>query len=506
MPGPGCRNRLGEKLMPPRHEDDHSFLVDKANHASVGSQKRRGATTARRGRPLCRDFVGDARSAELAESIAAHQKAISEHEGAMVHEIAEFNGAESWRADGTLSMRDWLVARLHVSDSRARRLVQASEHLPMLPALSSAVCDGRVPLDVAASVAKVATRRTTPRWPSRRSNGRRGRRRNWSREVKGQTTSDSAGDFRRRCVRFNDEQCSMWARLPKDGYAQVKSALWTMARRHDHPSKSDPDYERFESRCADALVDVCVGGRRKREDADDAESEYGRATVVVHADLERLLHGDGYGNASIEGAGPISAEVARRVACNADVLLSLDAPDGTVLDQRALGRDPTDTQRIEIRRRDGGCRFPGLHVSQRDGRAPRDVGLQAGPDRHVEPADALRRAPLAGARAGLEARRRCAGRRPVHQPERTGLDLDADADLAPTAEMSRRLACGLLDLPHRQCAPLLPASRSYVLAQLALRSGRSTLTPLRRGRVSHPGRSRSFPAGFAPAECGAFSL
>ena len=83
------------------------------------------------------------------------------------------------------------------------------------------------------------------------------------------------------------------------------------------------------------------------------------ATVIVHADLDRLLHGDGYGSASIEGAGPISAEVARRVACDAEITLSLDAPDGSVLDQRAIGRDPTEPQRIEIRRRDGGCRFPG---------------------------------------------------------------------------------------------------------------------------------------------------
>jgi hypothetical protein len=81
--------------------------------------------------------------------------------------------------------------------------------------------------------------------------------------------------------------------------------------------------------------------------------------MVVHADLDRLLHGDAYGSAEVEGAGPISAEVARRLACNAHITLSLDAPDGTVLDQKPLVRDPSDAQRIEIRRRDGGCRFPG---------------------------------------------------------------------------------------------------------------------------------------------------
>ena len=81
--------------------------------------------------------------------------------------------------------------------------------------------------------------------------------------------------------------------------------------------------------------------------------------MIVHTDLDRLLYGDGYGHASIEGVGPISAEVARRLACNAHITLSFDAPDGTSLDQKQLERDPTQAQRIEIRRRDKGCRFPG---------------------------------------------------------------------------------------------------------------------------------------------------
>jgi hypothetical protein len=81
--------------------------------------------------------------------------------------------------------------------------------------------------------------------------------------------------------------------------------------------------------------------------------------VVVHVDLETLLQGDGYGYASIEGVGPISAETARRLACDADITISFDGPDGNCLDQKPLRRDPTPAQRIEIRRRDQGCRWPG---------------------------------------------------------------------------------------------------------------------------------------------------
>ena len=42
----------------------------------------------------------------------------------MLREIAEFDRTEAWRGDGSLSMRDWLVARCHVSRARARTLVE----------------------------------------------------------------------------------------------------------------------------------------------------------------------------------------------------------------------------------------------------------------------------------------------------------------------------------------------------------------------------------------------
>ena len=91
-----------------------------------------GATTSRRARPLSRDYGGDPRSAELALSIGRHQRAISEHEGAMLREIAEFDRTEAWRGDGALSMRDWLVARCHVSRARARTLVDAASRAQAL--------------------------------------------------------------------------------------------------------------------------------------------------------------------------------------------------------------------------------------------------------------------------------------------------------------------------------------------------------------------------------------
>jgi len=331
----------------------------------------RGATSARRSRPLCRDYGGDPRSAELAESIAGHQRVISVHEGAMLREIAEFARVEAWRGDGSLSMPDWLVAHCHVSRSRARRLVEAAEKVGELPALSDALSEGRLTLDVFAPLAAVATRETDAELARESEHWTPKQARRLAAEVRGATQADSAAQFRRRFVRFDDERCLLWAQLTKDAYALVKAAVVGRARRHDHPSAGDPDYVRFESRCADALLDICLergrraaGGARDASDAragggDARIHSGGQTTMIVHTDLDRLLYGDGYGHASIEGVGPISAEVARRLACNAHITMSFDAPDGTCLDQKPLQRDPSDAQRIEIRRRDGGCRFPG---------------------------------------------------------------------------------------------------------------------------------------------------
>jgi Domain of unknown function (DUF222) len=281
----------------------------------------------------------------------------------MLREIAEFDRTQAWRGDGALSMRDWLVAQCHVSRSRARTLTDAAARVRNLPALSDALADGRLTLDVFAPLAAVATPRTdadlaeaAAHWTPRQA-------RQLVAEVKGASDADASAQFQRRFVRFDDERRMVWAQLTGDAYALVKSAVLGRARRHNHPSSSDPDFVRFESRCADALVQICVeqGRRANAATATSSATVHGgaRTTMVVHTDLDRLLYGDGYGHASIEGVGPISAEVARRLACDAHITLSFDAPDGSSLDQKRLERNPSDAQRIEIRRRDKGCRFPG---------------------------------------------------------------------------------------------------------------------------------------------------
>lgn len=325
-----------------------------------------------RRRPVARNFGQDERSKALAASIAAHQRVVSAHEAAMIAEIAEFDGAEAWRGDGAFSMRDWLVAHCHVGSGRARTLVKAAATSGTHPRLHETLSKGAITLDVLDPLLEVATEandaelaEAAVEWTPRKA-------REYATEVRGTNREEAQRQFKDRFVRFDDARCSLWAQLPKDMYGAVKSAITGRARLYTHPSASDPDYETFENRCADALHALALEGGRRRPTrsgagAGESAGESGggkpfggsKTTVVVHIDLERLLGGDEFGTASIEGVGPISTEMARRLACDAETILSFEGPEGNILDQKKLRRDPTAAQRIEIGRRDNGCRFPG---------------------------------------------------------------------------------------------------------------------------------------------------
>jgi Domain of unknown function (DUF222) len=302
-------------------------------------------------RPLARDHGGDARSHELVDALKVQQRTVSEQDGSMVRSIAEFDRAEAWRGDGALSMKDWLVGHLHIGGGRAHTLVAASKQVDKLPRLCDALCAGRITLDVFAPLAEecpaeldaqMATEAVT--WTPKQA-------REWAAHHKGATDEQGHKQQAERWLRCNDEKRTITAQLPKDTYAAVKAALAKQAKLPGHVSKNDPSYQEFQVRLADALVECCTGGRGMRGGVG--------ITLIVHTNLERLIFGDGYGHASIDGVGPISAADARRLACDAEVIFSFEGQDGTILDQKPLQRDPTTAQRIEIARRDQGCRYPG---------------------------------------------------------------------------------------------------------------------------------------------------
>ena len=217
--------------------------------------------------------------------------------------------------------------------------------------------------------------RPMPTSPGLRSTGRPGRPASWwprsrSRRMRG------GSPFQRRFVRFDDERRLVWAQLT-EGCLRAGEVGAAGPGPPPRPSeRHDPDYVPLrEPLRRRPLRDLRRAGCAEPAGGRSPSTVADQTTMIVHTDLDRLLYGDGYGHASIQGVGPISAEVARRLACNADITLSFDASDGSCLDQkkltarperRAADRDPASGQRLPL---------PGLRLPQRDRRPSHRVGI-----------------------------------------------------------------------------------------------------------------------------------
>jgi hypothetical protein len=75
--------------------------------------------------------------------------------------------------------------------------------------------------------------------------------------------------------------------------------------------------------------------------------------------LATLIDEDSKLGGELEHRGLIDAAVARRLACDATVVVALDDDVGHTMYEGRARRDPTPTQRRELWRRDRHCRFPG---------------------------------------------------------------------------------------------------------------------------------------------------
>jgi hypothetical protein len=117
----------------------------------------------------------------------------------------------------------------------------------------------------------------------------------------------------------------------------------------------------FESRRADALermAESFLAGTRGDSSGGD------RYLINIHTDIETLTE-DGTGAESeIEERGHVSAETSRRMACNCSVVHWYDSKAGEPLGVGRKTRSIPPAIRRALRRRDGGCRFPGCSCSR----------------------------------------------------------------------------------------------------------------------------------------------
>jgi len=290
---------------------------------------------------------------ELMEEAAATSRALASLAGRFVLLTAELDRRQGWRAEGATSLESWMVERCGLAPSSARAYAKTGERLFDLPHLASALCDGSLSFDKVRVAAATAGPRTdaTVTEVAKESSVRELA--ELARSRRGTSERDAQNQHASRALRFNDACRTVSAQLPEESYAAVRARLENAAKAY--PADGETGWDQ---RLADAFVEVVTSGRSGRG-RDGAVQAPGAYVVVAHTPLTTLVDDDSTLCAELERGGLISAETVRRLACDATIVLAVDDDVGHTMYEGRATRDPTDTQRRELWRRDRHCRFPG---------------------------------------------------------------------------------------------------------------------------------------------------
>ena len=223
-------------------------------------------------------------SNELMDEAERLGRMVASTMGALLPVLGELDRREAWRTEGATSLAAWLTQRLGVAEGTGRSWSQVAGKLWDMPHLAQGLRVGALSFDKARVAAELATPESdasvlrqaeecTVRQLIELVRANRG-------------TNDEQAEARHdnRYLRFNDARRLITAQLSEDAFAEVRAAITQRARLF--PSDGET---RYDQRRADALLDICRGGRRRGgEDAGDGDA--GEAAGTGGGDC-----GDGWG-------------------------------------------------------------------------------------------------------------------------------------------------------------------------------------------------------------------
>jgi hypothetical protein len=286
---------------------------------------------------------------------------------------AEIDRREMYKADGVPSLREWISTRTAEGDRAAYHQALLARTLPGFPRLSEALADGR--LSVAhvrllltlarltgaedEDVVAVGEAHTVPQLETACRAARR-----LSRRVDDE--ADGRRHLRWRCD--DTGTFHLHGRLHGSDGLIVTNLLAAMAE-SSVPDPTTGVLEPWDTRCADALVELCQ----------DPDSPNQDVEVVIHADLHTLTaspsepedtepEDTGGSGAGGSGAGGtpmtwdgtvISTPSLRRLLCDCGVRLTGGDREGRVVGIGRRSRTIPGWLLGQLRWRDQGCRFPG---------------------------------------------------------------------------------------------------------------------------------------------------
>jgi hypothetical protein len=271
---------------------------------------------------------------------------------------------EDFRADGALTMVDWLSYRCNVSRSTAGQWVRAAAALEDLPRIRERFVAGDLSFEQVRLALTFARPEDDDHLAALLPSLSCAEVEVLAKQRRRARKSEHDEARRRTHLRFRRDGTGLGTRvsgfLPNDDAAIVEAAL----DRRAEAAGPDPEtglWAPHETRAAGALRDLCAEDLA-RAAADGSEPD--AAMVVIHAPsalLERLSEHerDAAGNATINGE-PITDSVLYRFLCDSRIEVSFDTPDGrTVGIGRATRNPPAWLRRRVLGRDHGRCRWPG---------------------------------------------------------------------------------------------------------------------------------------------------
>jgi hypothetical protein len=287
------------------------------------------------------------RAAAIAQLVAARCAIDAE----LLDLVTAADRQQDWKIDGATSMAPWLVGTCHVSAATARTWVRTGAKLAELPHLRDAFAQGAVSWDQLAPTTTYATADTDarlaaelPGWTAADAERRAAIHRRMAK-------SEPADRRHRRGLSWRTDTdaggCFYRGFLPDTEAALVNATLSHRAALAG-PNAETGLWAPFETRCADALVDLA----RSNIAADPGPDP---ALVVVHVPAGAI---DGNANGTIDDI-PISPDTVRRLLCDTSIELNVDGPHGTCIGIGRARRTIPRWLRRRITHRDSTCRFPG---------------------------------------------------------------------------------------------------------------------------------------------------
>src|SRR5688500_3777547 len=281
------------------------------------------------------------------EEIAAMGDAIAETAAVIdvathrfLTQLREFDRVDGWHRAGALSCAHWLSWRVGMDRGAAREKVRVARKLGELPIIDEALRNGEISYSKVRAMTRVATAENEADLlgMARVATGAQLEKICRLKRMVNALAGESARDVeaRRYVVErpTGDGMVSIQLRLLPDEAATVMKALAVAGS----GNRADG---------AVALAETALAGGDR-----GGASVRPPVEVVLHvqaADLEgRTELGDG-----------VSAEVCRRVLCDAGVVPMLEDEEGKTIDVGRKTRTIPAALRRALDARDGGCRFPG---------------------------------------------------------------------------------------------------------------------------------------------------